>query len=297
MIFQTLRESFADCAVTYLNTTYLQLICANERLRARDPAGIAWDPRVRERIAASGPVLPLDVLLRAIALPRHRLFVEEWDAPLNTFDRPVLEFLMASRAMSQQDWWSPYELLGVDLPARITPNSHPRSDELAARCYALRVMGFSDVKGCLSALADAGPGGLGLYTDHLLRHERERRNLLSPSERLALAGRLLASGDAARAQQLVEEASFPPRQRGELLSLRTRIRIERGDDISDADLATLYTAAPLDPAARELIAVALQQQGKVVMAQAHARFLRQLGAPTPSSKRLIQSLEAGNTSP
>ena len=142
-----------------------------------------------------------------------------------------------------------------------------------------------------------GSRGLGLYADHLLRHESERRALLSSAERLALAGRLLASGDIVRAERLVEDVSFPPRQRGELLSLRTGIRIAHGADISDAELATLYTAAPLDPAARELIAIALQQRGQVAMAQTHARFLRQLGALTPASKRLIQSLEAGDAAP
>ena len=48
-------------------------------------------------------------------VPAPRIFEIAWEAPLNTFDRPVLEFLMAGTSISRQAWWSPYTMIDLDL--------------------------------------------------------------------------------------------------------------------------------------------------------------------------------------
>jgi predicted membrane-bound spermidine synthase len=291
VIFETLSQSFADCAVTYLNTTYLQLICANESLAASDPASLAWDPRVRALIDAHGLDLRLEELLSALSLPRHRLFAESWQAPLNTFDRPVLEFLMASRAVSHQDWWSPYALLAVDVGA--APDGHSRLDArgLAARCYALRALQYADTKGCLTTLiATGGTGSLAEYARHVLAHER-RAPLLPIAERIALAQEVLDGGHPDDAAALVANVFVPPREGGEFQTLDAGIRLAKGERLDDAALGRLFTAAPLDPRAREVLARALAARGDEREALAHAHFLAHLGRVSPAEQEWIAALE------
>ena len=296
VIFRSLKESFADCAVTYLNTTYLQLVCGNEPLRPRDPATVAWDAAVSERITASGALLPLPELLRAIALPGHALFQRDWDAPANTFDRPVLEFLMAGRAAARQGFWSPYALLEVELGRGIAASRGGVSDALATRCYALRVMGFAGSTRCLELLAQAAPAELPSYASQLRRHEEVRGGVLRPAERLSLARRLVAAGHDTHAGALLAGVTLPPRHRPERLALEARLRLRRGEPVGDRELAELTTAAPLDPSARELVAEALFARGEVAMARAHARFLGQLGPPSASAVALMRAIDTAEVS-
>lgn len=290
VIFETLAHSFADCAVTYLNATYLQMICGNEPLAARDPASLAWDPRVRERIAANGLDLGLEELLAALSLPRHRLFSQSWQAPENTFDRPVLEFLMASRAVSYQDWWSPYALLDVDLGAAPDGRSRLDAHGLAARCYALRALRYTDTRGCLATLVAAGDGGLVEYARHVVGHER-RALLLPVAERTDLAQRILDAGHPDDAEALVANVFVPPRERGEFQTLDAGIRLAKGERLDDAALGRLFTAAPLDPRAREVLVRALAARGDEQQALAHAHFLAHLGSVSPAEQDWIAALE------
>jgi spermidine synthase len=290
VIFETVRQSFADCAVTYLNTTYLQLVCANEPLVAREPSTLAWDARVRALVDAHDLDLSLEELLTALSLPRHRLFAQPWQAPVNTFDRPVLEFLMASRAVSHQDWWSPYALLEVDVTA--APGGGRLDGEaLAARCYTLRALQYADAKGCLTALAAlAGADGIARYAHHVRAHE-QRRPLLPAAERIALAQQLLDLGRVEDAAALVAGADVPPRQRGEWQTLDAGIRLARGERLDDAALGRLFTAAPLDSHARELLVRALAARGDERLALVQARFLPHLGPVSPATRAWIAALE------
>jgi predicted membrane-bound spermidine synthase len=290
VIFETLAQSFADCAVTYLNTTYLQLVCANEPLAPHAPASLAWDPRVRALVDAHGLDLPLEDLLAALALPEHRLFAQPWQAPLNTFDRPVLEFLMASRAVSHQDWWSPYALLAVDVTAAPVGGGRLDTDALAARCYALRALQYADVKGCLKALtAQGGGAALSRYARHVQAHE-QRAALLPLTERIALAQQLLDLDRTDDAAALVAGANVPPRQRGEWLTLDAGIRLARGERLDDAALGRLFTAAPVDGRAREVLVRALAARGDERLALVQARFLPHLGPVSPATQQWIAAL-------
>ena len=291
VIFETLSKSFADCAVTYLDATYLQLICGNEPLAARAPTSLAWDPRVRALVDAHGLDLGLEQLLAALSLPRHRLFAESWQAPQNSFDRPVLEFLMASRAVSHQDWWSPYALLAVDVGVAPDGRSRLDAEALAARCYALRAMHYADTKGCLAALtALGGSDGLARYARHLLSHDR-RTPLLPAAERIELAQQLFDAGRTDDAAALVAGVRVPPREGGEWQTLDAEMRLAKGERLDDAALGRLFTAAPLDLRAREVLARALAARGDDRQALAHARFLEHIGRVSPGEQAWIAALE------
>jgi spermidine synthase len=293
VIFETLAGSFESCAFTYLNTTYLQLLCANQPLEMRDPASVNWDDRIRERIAAHGIGLELEEILGALVFPGRVLSETDWSAPLNTFDRPTLEFLMASRRAEEQSWWSPYALLGIDVtasPGKIEPIF---GSELAKRCYILRVLQYSDVAGCLERIrsGERGNEAIASYADQVAAHEIAESILLRPGERFSLIDRLISAGALNAAERLLENVEVTPRIRGQSLIFRSRLRLARAGSLTDAELSELYTAAPLEPAAREIIVRALAARGERSSALAHARFLPLLGMTHEKTAALMEQLE------
>lgn len=293
VIFETLAGSFESCAFTYLDTTYLQLLCANQPLEMRDPASLNWDPRIRERVAAHGIGLELEEILGALVFPGRILSTRDWDAPLNTFDRPTLEFLMASRSTEGEAWWSPYALLEIDVaasPAKVDPIF---GLELAKRCFLLRVLQYSDASGCLERIR-SGAGGdpaIADYADRIAAYELAEPNVLRMGERFELVDRLISIGALDSAERLLNPIEVLPRIRGQILIFRAQLRLAREGSLTDAELGELYTAAPLEAAAREIIVRALAARGDRPAALAHARFLPLLGMTREKTAALMEQLE------
>ncbi len=294
VIFATLADSFADCAVMYLDTTYLQLICANEPLQMRNPSSIAWNPRIRAHVDAHALGLELEEILAALLFPAPRLFDNDWRAPLNTFDRPTLEFLMARLGVARQQWWSPYALLEIDVTAS-PRRSGIAGSSLATRCYLLRVLQYADVAACLEALtaADGSSGAIAAqtYADLIGTYESSGRPLLPVTERLDLVRQLVFAGALDSAEKLLGLLQVTPRIRGDYLARWADLQLARGESISDAQVAELLTAAPLDPDARSVVVRALAQRGERTAALAHLQFLPRLGVPRREAMALAQQLE------
>jgi predicted membrane-bound spermidine synthase len=294
VIFATLAKSFADCAVTYLDTTYLQLLCANEPLQMRNPSSIAWNSQIRAHVDAHGLGLELEEILSALLFPAPRLFESDWNAAHNTFDRPTLEFLMASLGVARQRWWSPYALLDIDVTATPQQSDSITGSNLAVRCYVLRVLQYADVAACLNELTAADDSSASAaadtYANLINTYETSARPLLSENERLDLVRELVSAGALDSAEELLERLEMTPRIRGDFLASLVDLHLVRGESISDVRLAELLTAAPLDPFTRSVIVRALAQRGERSAALAHLQFLRHLGAPTREVRALAQQL-------
>lgn len=286
IIFRTLRESFSHCAVTYLNAMYLQLLCGDEPLRARP---VAWDPRLRARFERYGLGLGVDEILRALSFGRHRLFETRWRAPVNTFDRPVLEFLMARRGGAGESW-SPYELLGVDL--RHSPLAARRLSgaALGERCFLIRALGVAH-DGCLAAL-ERDADALSEYAGRIVQMARARDARPDAYERLALARVLAERGRLRRAEELLAIGNPPPRARRDVALARARLALRRGEAPDRALLEELYGSGPVDADVREVIARALARRGRPRAALAHLDFLGLLEAPGAEAVALRSELRA-----
>ena len=93
------------------------------------------------------------------------------------------------------------------------------------------------------------------------------------------------------AEGLLGLLQVTPRIRGDFLARSVDLHLARGESISDAQIAELLTAAPLDSYARRVIVRALAQRGERSAAFAHLQFLPHLGVPRREAMELAQQLE------
>ena len=262
IIFATLRESFSDCHLVFLAYGYLQLVCSDGPLRARDPAEMEWPESLRARVRSHGLGLEIEALLPALLLPSHDLFRRPWDADQNTFDLPALEFLMATRALRTErgdrvDVWTAHQLLRTDLFASPLQAEPVEGDVLVTRCYALRVLAGTPLPGCEAALLAAGGGAWPrAYADRLFGFAEASpdANAVPAVERLGHVRRLLDRGELLRARERLDQlrAEFDDQKR--FLILDARATLEAEGDVPDASLARLFARGPLLPEVRRLLA-------------------------------------------
>src|SRR5262249_4252581 len=117
LIFETLRRTFADCAMVFLSAGYAQVVCGGEPLRAHPLPEGAVPEEPAARLGAGQAGLSPEELLEALAFPAPMLHLVHWGDAVNTLDRPRLEFAMA--AVSLQEGfhgrpWTPYRLAQVE---------------------------------------------------------------------------------------------------------------------------------------------------------------------------------------
>ncbi len=293
IIFRTVAEVFADCAATYLNGMYLQLLCGNESLAPRGLGGGDFADALVERIAMHALGLPVERILPALSLDASGIFAREWTAPTNTFDRPALEFLMASRSWESHQDWSPYALMDARITSFPGRPGALSGTELADRCFVLRWISRPNrVRVCEAALFGSGDlPAVVAYADLVGAHERADRGLLSAAERLRLVEALLAAGETGRAARLVARREALPRERLALFMARARVKLAQGEPLDDGLLAHLHGAAPMHPGVRELIARAAAQRGDLRAGLRHLAFLEFLGEPSAGARELRRELE------
>ncbi len=94
IILSTLAEQFNDCWLSYLSTGYFLLACSNAPIELHRFAEVSQNPTLRELFAREYelplPLVPYGILTTEALALRSRS-----GAPINTFDRPALEFEMA----------------------------------------------------------------------------------------------------------------------------------------------------------------------------------------------------------
>lgn len=168
IIFQTLQSEFADCHAVFLRIGYVQLICSAEKLPRPKPIPTAqWDARLLtmlgwvEKLPHSGDPYSVNDLLDDIIFEAGTIVRTPWSASVNTFDRPVLEYLMADRSMIEKEIWNPYDLLNVDYGLSIISGRRLSNDRLGYRCFILEAVGETyRNQACLRQLLESNGGFL-----------------------------------------------------------------------------------------------------------------------------------------
>ncbi|WP_143177764.1 hypothetical protein [Cystobacter ferrugineus] len=294
IIFETLRQSFADCHFVFLSSVYTQVVCGNQPLEPHALPEEAWPEDLKALFAAHGLGVSLNELYSHIILRRHELFATDWDAPLNTFDRPELEFIMASVSLNQGQArpWSPLSLVQVDLSVPGFAGDPLSLDALGVRCAVLQRVSHSLDPMCRQLLTNGGRQSPPLsYVDYLLRWDPEA----SPAMRLALVQELVRGAQSERALSVLE--AEPALSRAGLAAevLRLELMLQLGRPVEDEALVRLYRQGPLVPEARRVLARVMAQRGLKAEALAHLEFLRKLGPPRPEDDALREMLLKENT--
>lgn len=143
IIFQTLRKSFHDCQVAELRQNYSQVFCSDEKLSPRAVSDSLWSPKLAEKFEFLGAIdtkkkIKISQLLEAIVFPKTNIMEDSKSHSVNTFDKPILEYIMASRSPFDVDRlnWVPYKLLNVDYRVSIS-NAQLGPLELSQRCQLI----------------------------------------------------------------------------------------------------------------------------------------------------------------
>ncbi|MFY0583862.1 spermidine synthase [Cystobacter fuscus] len=294
IIFETLRQSFADCHFVFLTSVYTQVVCGNRPLEPHPLPEEAWPEDLKALFTAHGLGVSLNELYSHLILRRHELFAIDWDAPLNTFDRPQLEFVMASVSLNQGEVrpWSPLSLVQVDLSVPGFGGAPLTRDTLGVRCAVLQRVSHSMDPLCRQLLTNGGRQSPPLsYVDYLLRWDPEA----PPAARLALVEELVRNGQLERALSVLESESSLSRVGLAAEVLRLELMLQLGRPVEDEALLRLYSQGPLVPEVRRILARVMAQRGLKAETLAHLEFLRQLGPPRPEDRALRESLLKENT--
>jgi len=94
IILSTLAEQFNECWISYLSTGYFLLACSNAPMSVHRFEEVAGHPTLRETFASEYG-LPLALIPYGVVSTEALALRSPGGAPINTFDRPVLEFEMA----------------------------------------------------------------------------------------------------------------------------------------------------------------------------------------------------------
>ncbi len=284
IIFRTIQQSFSDCHLVYLSAVYSELICGTGELSVRDIPAEAWSPELLVKMRADRLDLTPNQLLRALIFPKHRILSNTWEAPVNTFDRPQLEFLMASVSLSEVDpkkAWTPYRLAMADLEQSAAADRALTADELLSRCLVFRAVGGVEYPDCASRIG-AFRGRLPLsYLRHLVVLLEENDSV----------GALLPIAEQLGAQERIDEALVLLQRnagklggRGDFQEILSRLHFEKDHALDDKELSNLYRIAPLNPNVRRLLARVCAQRGQTKEAIAHLAILQQLGGSRPADR-------------
>ena len=299
IIFQTLRESFADCHFIFLTSVYTQVVCGMKPLTPHPLPEVEWPADLTALFAAHRLGMDLNALYSHLILRQHRLFDTDWRASLNTFDRPELEFVMASASLSEKYVrpWSPLMLAQVDLTVSGFPGAPLSREALGLRCATLQTVSQSLDPMCRELMKkDRQPPPLS-YVEHLLSWGLDAE---VPRARMALAGNLVENGQVERALSVLEalETSLKGDLAYEVMRWDLTLRLDR--PVPDEALVSLYRAGPLVPDVRRILVRALAQRGLDSQAYVHLEYLKQLGPLSPEEQALRESLRrklAGGETP
>jgi predicted membrane-bound spermidine synthase len=273
IIFTTLTHSFADCIFVFLRTGYSQVICSQQPIRVRPIPENEWPEPIRAKLAERN-LTPVTALVDSLVLPAHHLFDTAWNAPVNTFDLPALEYTMASSSLRlENDTFQSYTTLRVDF-RKSAFRSQPLTDaELAVRCARLRMLGGAALPECLAALgiADAGVAPYE-YVRMVLDYLHGGIGL----ERETLIGRLMALGHTdealAELRDMVEVGGPTARTR----LAETWAQLRDNGSISDASLSDLIQLDPLLADSRRAVIAALLGRHQWALALRHSEILKRM---------------------
>ena len=103
IILKTLSNSFTHCWAAAIAPDYFLLICSEAELRVHQPDLIAKNPTLSKHFLREHAVSPAWIAYSLVSTNAF-LAIADQRAPLNTLDRPVLEFAMASLRESDENF-------------------------------------------------------------------------------------------------------------------------------------------------------------------------------------------------
>ena len=296
IIFETIRQTFADCQLVYLSPVYSEVVCGTQPLFFHGLEEREWPMQLRTRINAERFKLATAEFLRLLVLPEHRIMMTRWNAPLNTFDRPQLEFLMAAASLNDVDLksaWTPYRLANANLRATVGDPMPLSENRLAMRCLVFRAVGGVEYPDCPSPY---GPSSQSLPLSYLENMVELLRDGEAPAGMLAIVEQIAGRGDIDRALSILAGMDKRFQGRVDYRELQATLRFEKDGNLADQELVELYRLAPLNQAVRRLAARACAQRGDAADALMHLAVLQRLGNIKPGDRQLAAAL-AGLPSP
>jgi spermidine synthase len=290
IIFETIRQSFVDCQLVYLSPVYSEVICGAQRLGPHRLSENEWPFALRDKIGAERFHLSTTDFVESLLLPDHHIMTTRWGAPINPFDRPQLEFLMASVALGEVDpkkAWTPYRLAGVDLTSSVREPKPLTSEAFANRCFVFRAVGGVEYPDCPSPFGRSAQSLPLAYLENMLQLLDYTE---SPSAVLTIAEQIGARGNLDWALSILDRMDKRLKGRIDYRELRARLQFERDGRVNDEELIELYRLAPLSPNLRRLAARVCAQRGQAEQALAHLAILRRLGGLNPVDQQLAEAL-------
>ena len=210
IIFASLSKVFKDCRVLYLSMAYHQVICGMEPLQATLLPDTAYSDELQTFFREVGVVMPLSEFMLSLTTRRHPLYPHqdvissEWNAPLNTFDHPTLEFAVAQNVLGWDFNTLPEKPAATALWLADPISGKLMSAEaLGRRCAALDIISYSNQ--CNNLFATLGHTDFPLsYWEIIIQVSSINPDALS--YRMHLLQNLITHGDARLIEPLVKQA-------------------------------------------------------------------------------------------
>jgi spermidine synthase len=289
VMLQTMASVFPACDFVFLLPSYYEAICG-QRLQPHPLPLDAYPATVQSALAPFRAGLELDRFLDGVLLRPTRFRDVAWSAEVNTFDRPVLEGIMAHELVGGQRPWDVDAQLAFDLRASVFGGRPFAGNALADRCHALAVMGSGmGLPRCRQALeASPDPGWLSRLAE-LTEQARGKglRGALTGPE-VAAAFELLGQPERALEFLRSEEARVGPGLGLRLERLRAELSVQ--GDVRDEDVAELVARSPMSAEVRRLLLRVSLSRGRSADALAHLQILAKLTALTPEEAGLLPTL-------
>jgi spermidine synthase len=289
IIFTTLASSFRDCILVFLRGSYSQVLCSQQPMRAHPIPDAAWPAEIREKLAAFS-LLPMERLIEAIVMPSHHLLDTDWAEPVNTFDRPILEYTMAAQSLRiDEEVLAPYVMVRADFRASFAHDGRLDDKALAERCARLRLLSSATPYACLVEL---GQGDASKPPYEYVHPVLATMHGQASPERQELIHRLI---DLGHLQEAREQADDFLRLGGASSSVRLlwlRANLDNPDVLTPERIARAIRIDPISSATRRLAVAALLRQGQPQQALAQLLVLRRMNDFTDSDQALEATLRS-----
>jgi len=305
-IFRTVADVFDACTVLMLKTGYYQLICGTGEVHANAAALKSLPAPIRAVLEKGAGGMSVQRLVGSLAFAKHGLHTTKWEAPLHTFDRPHLEFVMASRAFDKPEDARIHRMLQLDFDASPLHQSPLGTAELEDRCIALAAVATGVPAACTDALARAAGGRIPASYDKRLV-DLATTGVIEPKGNVAawtlgLAMKRMDHGDFAGAEKIAARLLKKARKlpatsalqiRAGAWTIRAAIAVRKGGQVP-VDIATeAYRYAPFNATLRRALALTSARANDRANALRHIQALDRGGGLRRRDLALRQRLLAG----
>jgi spermidine synthase len=292
VLLQTMSESFQACDFVYLTRNYYEVICG-QRLQPHFLPDGALPPAIRRLLSPLANGIGIERFLDALVLTSARYEASGFSDEVNTFDRPVLERIMARQpqAFSTEDW-DLDRLLQFDLSRSAFGGPPFSGDALADRCQAFAAINLGMLlPRCEAMVHDSAAIGMRqrLATLAVDAASHGASSALPESE---VVESLLAQGRAEDALSYLD--LLRPRFDGvphyELA--RLQVELTAHGRLDAQALSRLVANEPLDPTVRQIVVDEALREGREDLARLHLGVLARMRPLSDVERALAERLPA-----